>query len=69
MKKLYRSKNNRRISGVCGGLGEVFGVDPNVFRLGSVLVALATGIIPVLITYIGARIILPEGNQEQRQGH
>ena len=64
MKKLYRSKNNRRISGVCGGLGEVFGVDPNVFRLGSVLVALATGIIPVVITYIIARIILPEGNQE-----
>ena len=32
-KKLYRSSTNRVICGVCGGLGEYFGVDPTVVRL------------------------------------
>jgi phage shock protein PspC (stress-responsive transcriptional regulator) len=32
-KKLYRSRNNRMIAGVCAGLGEFFGIDPTVVRL------------------------------------
>ena len=31
-KRLYRSKKNRAIAGVCGGLGEYFGIDPIIFR-------------------------------------
>lgn len=33
MRKLYRSKTNRWIAGVCGGLGEYFGIDPILFRI------------------------------------
>lgn len=33
MKKLYRSRNNSMISGVCGGLGQYLGVDPTIVRL------------------------------------
>lgn len=32
-KRLYRSRTNRVIAGVCGGLGEYFGIDPIIFRL------------------------------------
>lgn len=32
-KKLYRSSGNRVICGVCGGLGEYFGVSANIFRV------------------------------------
>lgn len=41
---LRRSRNNRMIAGVCGGLGEFFGVDPFWFRLGF-LIALIPGIV------------------------
>lgn len=32
-RKLYRSRNNRMIFGVCAGLAEFFGIDPTVVRL------------------------------------
>jgi phage shock protein C len=32
-KKLYRSRTNRMISGVCGGLGEYANIDPTIVRL------------------------------------
>ncbi len=60
MKKLYRSNRDRRIAGICGGLAEYSGVDSNLIRLGLILVALATGGLPVLITYIIGWAILPE---------
>ncbi len=31
-RKLYRSRNDRMISGVCGGLGEFFGIDPTLIQ-------------------------------------
>lgn len=41
MKRLYRSKADRKLGGVCGGLAEYFGIDPIVFRIGFILVSLA----------------------------
>ena len=38
-KRLYRSVTNRKICGVCGGLGEYFDIDPTLIRLGGVLLA------------------------------
>ena len=32
-KKLYKSNTNKMICGVCGGLGEFFGIDPTIIRL------------------------------------
>jgi len=32
-RKLYRSRSNRMIVGVCGGLAEFFGIDPTIVRL------------------------------------
>lgn len=40
MKKLYRSETNSMLAGVCGGLGDYFGVDATLIRLGWVLISL-----------------------------
>ena len=58
-KKLYRSKKERMIGGVCGGIGEFLEIDPTVVR---VIWAFAT-ILSVgigIIAYILAWIIIPE---------
>ena len=57
MKQLVRSKKNRMLCGVCGGLGEYLGVDPNVIRLLAILFG-CTG--AGIIAYFAAAVILPE---------
>ena len=42
-RRLYRSNSQKVVAGVCGGLGEYFGVDPVWFRLGFVLLAIGGG--------------------------
>jgi len=59
MKRLYKSKTNRVLCGVCGGIGEYFGVDPTVIRVLWVigtLLSMGFGI----IAYIISCIIIPE---------
>lgn len=57
-KRLYRSKRNRMIGGVCGGVGEYFNVDPTFVRLLWVLLTFAYG--SGVLVYIIAWIIIPE---------
>ncbi len=57
-KKLHRSKSDRMISGVCGGLGEYFGVDPVLFRLILVATVLLHG--SGVLLYIILMIVMPE---------
>jgi phage shock protein C len=59
MKKLYLSKD-KKISGVCGGVGEYFEIDPSVIRLGWIVITVLTGILPGIIAYIVAAIVIPE---------
>ena len=58
-KKLYRSRRNRIIGGVCGGLAEYLGMDPTVVR---VIMALATfvGGMSILV-YLIMWLLIPEG--------
>jgi phage shock protein PspC (stress-responsive transcriptional regulator) len=59
MRRLYRSKTQRMLGGVCGGIGEHIDVDPTVIRLvWAVLTLLSVGI--GIIAYIIAWIIVPE---------
>jgi len=58
IKKLYRSKKNRMIAGVCGGIGEYFNTDPTLIRLLWVIFVLAGG--SGILAYIIAWIIIPE---------
>jgi phage shock protein C len=57
-KTLRRSRRNRIIAGVCGGLGDFFGLDPIWFRLGF-LIALLPGGIPGFLLYVVCWIIIP----------
>ena len=59
MKRLYRSDTNRTIAGVCGGIAEYFGVDPTIVRLAAALACLISGVIPLLIGYMLAWVIVP----------
>jgi phage shock protein C len=58
-KQLYRSRDRRMISGVCGGLGDYFGIDPTIVRLifvfGSIF---GYGIL--LLIYIVMMVVVPE---------
>ncbi len=56
MKHLYRSRKNRVLAGICGGLGEYFGVDPVVVRL--ITVVLTIFGLPGLV-YLIAIFIIP----------
>ena len=59
-KRLYRSKKERMIAGVCGGIAEYFDVDPTLIRLLWVLVTIFTGFAPGVIAYLIAWVIVPE---------
>lgn len=59
MKKLYRSRTNRMIFGVCGGIGKYFGIDPIFIRILFLILAIPTlGFSSVL--YILMAIIIPQ---------
>lgn len=57
-KKLFRSVDNRMVCGVCGGIGNYFGVDPTLIRLVWVLASIFGG--SGVLVYIIAAIIIPE---------
>lgn len=57
-KKLYRSRDEQMIAGVCGGLAEYFGLDPTIVRLLFVLISL--GPMPGIVVYLILAFIMPE---------
>lgn len=56
-KKLYRSRTNKKLFGVCGGLAEYFDIDPTVLRLILVLAVICAGV--GLVAYLVAALIIP----------
>lgn len=57
-KKLYRSRSDRKIAGICGGLAEYFGADPTLVRVLFVLSILLPG--PQVLAYLILWVIIPE---------
>ena len=57
-KRLYRSRKDRQIAGVCGGIADYFAIDPTLVRILWVIFALAGG--PGLILYIILALVVPE---------
>ena len=57
-KRLYRSRNNRMLAGVCGGLANYFGIDPTIVRVLAVICLLAFNIMAV-IAYLILIIVVP----------
>lgn len=58
VKRLYRSKKDRMICGVCGGIANYFNIDPTLVRLAFVLIAMGAG--SGILAYIIAAIIIPD---------
>ncbi|MCC2930899.1 MULTISPECIES: PspC domain-containing protein [Bacillus] len=59
MNRLYRSENNRKMAGVIGGLAEYFNWDASLLRVITVILAVMTSVIPVLLIYIIWIFIVP----------
>ncbi len=59
-KKLYRSKTDKKIAGVCGGLAKYINMDPTLMRLGFALLGIFGIFGPGLIAYIVCAIVIPE---------
>jgi len=57
IKKVYRSRDNRIIAGVCGGLAKHLGIDPLLVRIFFVLLIFANGI--GIILYLILLILIP----------
>ena len=58
MKRLIRSTTDRKFAGVCGGIGEYFGVDPTMVRIGWVIFCLLGG--SGVLAYFLCALIIPE---------
>jgi phage shock protein C len=58
VKRLYRSKKDRMIAGVCGGLANYIGIDPTLVRLLFVLGMFAVG--GTLLAYVVMMVVIPE---------
>jgi len=57
-KRLYRSKENRMLGGVCGGIAEYFNIDPTIVRLIWAFAAIVWG--SGILAYIIGWIVIPE---------
>ena len=60
MRKLYRSRRDRKIAGICGGIAEYFEMDSTLVRLTAIFLCFVTGIAPLVLIYIIGWFIIPE---------
>ncbi|MCX7854203.1 MAG: PspC domain-containing protein [Caldilineales bacterium] len=58
MKRLYRSRTDRMLAGVCGGIGQYLNIDPTLIRLAFLILAIWGG--GGIVAYLIAWIIIPE---------
>lgn len=59
IKRIYRSRREAQIAGICGGIAEYLNVDPVLVRLVLVVVTFFTGVFPGVLAYLAAWIIVP----------
>jgi phage shock protein PspC (stress-responsive transcriptional regulator) len=64
-KRLTRSREDRVVAGVCGGLGRYFDVDPVLFRIGAVALVFFGG--AGLLLYLAAIFLVPDENAQPGQ--
>lgn len=57
-KKLYLSDTDKKIAGVCGGIGEYLNIDPTIVRLLAILLAVIYG--SGILIYVAFALVIPE---------
>lgn len=65
--KLHRSKNNRMIAGVMGGIAEYVGWSPTWVRLLFVIISSLSAAVPGILIYIILWIVMPKASNESYQ--
>ena len=60
MNKLRRSRSNRILGGVCGGIAEWQGWDPTIVRVAFVLVSIFSAAFPGILVYLVLWVVIPE---------
>lgn len=58
MKRLYLSRD-KKVFGVCGGIGDYFEVDPTMIRLAWIVMTILTGVVPGIVAYFVMAIVMP----------
>lgn len=66
-KRLYRSSNDRQLAGVCAGIAEYFQADPTLIRLLWIVGTIVTGIVPGIIGYFIAAVVIPKNPADTEQ--
>lgn len=66
-RRLVKSRTNKKLAGVCGGLGEYFGIDPTLIRIGFVIATVFAGGFPAIPLYIVLAIIMSNADKKQQQ--
>jgi len=61
-KRLYKSRKNKMIGGVCGGLSEYFGIDPTIVRIIAGVLCLIRGV--GILIYLIACIVMPYDDED-----
>ncbi len=59
-RKLYLSDTDKKISGVCGGMGEYFNIDPTLIRLAWIFLSIPVAVIGGVVAYFIAAAIIPK---------
>jgi phage shock protein C len=57
-KRLYRSRNDRKLAGICGGIAEYYGWDPTLVRVAWIVLTLLGG--SGILIYLIMWLVMPE---------
>jgi phage shock protein C len=68
MKRLYRDTKEKKIAGICAGIGEIYGIDPTIVRIAAVFITVATAIWPGVIAYLAGWYIIPDKEEIESAG-
>ena len=60
MKRLYKSSDDKVLTGVAGGVAEYYEVDPVLVRLIGIFITIVTGIFPMALMYLIAALVIPK---------
>lgn len=60
VRRLYRSRHEAQLAGICAGLGTYLQVDPVMIRLLVLAVTIFTGVVPGVVTYLAAWLVVPQ---------
>lgn len=68
MKSLYRSRTNKRLGGVLGGIAHYLQIDPTVVRLIFIVLLFLTSVVPLSLAYGAAYMLMPEEKDGEPDG-